>query len=262
LQDHFVMIDSATRTNGTDSDYSVEFPMWREVVELELLQASIPNSMHTVAGTLVFSEGGSDITATVPSGIYTATELGVAVSAAMNTVAALQRYVVSIDKATQAMTLAVQTPLTRTVFEVKGGTVLPFLGLVPASGATTYTGGAVNVTPHPYIFLHVTNIPTRVVGMGGAQGCFLPIFFDERPRKLFTSSNDMQYVVTFSPPLDLSHLDISWKTWDGQPVQFHGQSHQLVVRISTWTGSVRPQPRSHVLEIPRLDIHPDLARGN
>lgn len=261
LQDHFVVVDSSTVT-GTSQAYRVDFAAMREVVELEFLQASVPNSSYNVSGVILFQErsGAATLTASIGGVFVTMAALASALTSALNTVAVYQTYAVTVQADTSVLTIAVVNAVAQSYLALAASPLLTQLGLVPGVGLVQSGVSAVSLQPHPYLLLCLDNVPTRT--LTASTNCFLPLLLKPGERTYFSSLTDMKYVVSFVPPLEsLTHLNVSWKTWDNQPVDFHGLSHQLIFRIATWTGSVRPQPRSHVLEIPRRDpIDPDLAR--
>jgi hypothetical protein len=269
LQHHFVMIDSTHRNVQEfpdPSNYRIPFSTpFKEVAELELIQASVPNSVYTITSTnqtILFREetdtllGSAPIkTATVPIGMYSSAQLLAAVEQAMND-AGSRLYQVTQEPATQHVILAIRTPGPSQVFSVDpASTLLGLLGFSGAlTGSTSYRSTkALANTPHPYVLLHLDNIPSRMIGSHtSSQGALLPIFLNVPyfERKVFSSTHEFQHVVHFVPPLEsLTFLSISWKTWDNHAVSFGSQNHQLLFRISTWTGTVRSIPRTHHLEV-------------
>lgn len=273
LQNHYVVIDSNARNLSeypSESNYRVSLPTsFKEVVELELLQASVPNCIQTVTATanvIVFQESADTLLsvaptlrATVAPGVYERADLLSAVQTAMNAVSSFS-YRVTLQPNTHRITVARHAPGASDVFTLHADAPQS-LATVLGFDARTYTGNTsyeadrpYEDQPHPYVLLHLENVPSRVMGSHTAcTGAYLPVFFDHGTplwsRKVYSSALDFQHVVTFVPPLEsLSVLHIHWKTADNEDVPFSGQNHQLVFRIATWTGTVRNVSRIHHLE--------------
>ena len=72
---HFVYVDSRSRINGTDSNFSylINLPPNESYDRVVVLNAQIPKSYYLVeapANTFILIEGASTVTVTVPSGDY------------------------------------------------------------------------------------------------------------------------------------------------------------------------------------------------
>lgn len=271
LQHHYILVDSNHRDlREFPSSSHYRYPLstsLKEVVEIELVQASIPTSVHVVTqenNRFAFVEEQDSLVSTAPvkevsiePGTYTVNQLLTALQQAIQSLSSFT-YSVTRHSITGKVTIGLSVPTSSSVFRILGDrphSILPLFGfekMIYRDQTSYESPRSMNLFPHSYIMLHLENIPSKLIGHHGNG--YIPIFFSSSmgswDRKLFSSSSDVSHILHFTPPLDsLSFLMIHWKTWNNEEVYFSDQSHQLLFRVATWTGSVQSSSRVHHLEV-------------
>lgn len=267
------MLDS--RDRNTDSfpdpnDYYVDtYDVFRNVTSVGLMAAVIPNTVYNIydgINQIHFEEtNGVELIGVIEPGNYDNTTITTAVKNALeNTVGANSGYTVTIDTATDKMTIvsdllggggvfnlnfagdAVKKGIDGTNVSYQQGSVGPYIGFAPTdlSGVNTYTGtGVVNLNTLPYMLLFIDNLE-KYESTTEPHRAFCQILRNSlgteggsnttsgQPYTLHTHRSFIN-VKHFSPPLaKLDRLKIRLTDYYGNVLNFNGADHSLLLEIS------------------------------
>jgi len=261
IKRHNLVIDSRDRNTTAypkEYNYQIDFDeAYKSITAIELVSASIPKTeylINSTNNTIYFSEnGGSLITATIPTGNYTEATLATAIDNALET-AGTDTYTVTVDTTlTNKFTITKSSGTlelffdggeeqhgtsTRTVY--KENSIGPIIGFTATdlSGAATYTGqNQYNLSGPSYVLLKLLNIDNldgvhnKSVSKSFAK---IPLDANQRDYKFFKSQSDYIVRKVFMPPLSrLSQLNIEFRNYDNSFYDFGGLPHTLHFKVET-----------------------------
>ena len=104
---HKLLIQSKDRISGTASDFIIQVPSMTKVREVNLVSASIPNTIYNITAannTIYWNAGSGPLSATISPGAYSVTLLTVALTTAM-TAANPNEYSVSYNYTTMKISI-------------------------------------------------------------------------------------------------------------------------------------------------------------
>ena len=256
-----LVIDSRDRnTDNYPNEYKYQIDLdriYKDIVSIELVSANVPKTEYLINSsnnTIYFTEnGGSELTAVIPTGNYTPTTLATAIKDAMEAVGA-DTYTVTADETlTNKFTITKSSGTlglnfnggtetyglsTRTVYRNSSiGSVIGF-SPIDLSGVATYTGqNQYNLNGPTYILLNIDNLDNLWgVHNNAVTKSFAKISLDTNQSnyKYFKSQNDYIVRKEFSPPLaKLAQLNIEFLNYDGSFYDFNGLPHTLYFKITT-----------------------------
>jgi hypothetical protein len=102
-----LLIQSVDRISGTTDDFVVKIPPLMGVGQVSLLSASIPNTLYNITATnntIYWTRGGA-LSATIPAGAYSVTDLCLALATAMDTADGVETYQVSYSPVTMKISI-------------------------------------------------------------------------------------------------------------------------------------------------------------
>jgi hypothetical protein len=102
-----LLIQSSDRMSGTADDYVVKIPLLMGVGQVSLLSASIPDTLYNITATnntIYWTRGGA-LSATIPAGTYSVTDLCLALATAMDAADGVETYQVSYSPVTMKISI-------------------------------------------------------------------------------------------------------------------------------------------------------------
>ena len=263
MKTHHLVIDS--RDRNTDNypnsyEYSIDLDyIYKDIISIELMSANIPKTEYLINSSnnlLHFIEdSGSELTATITIGNYTASTLATEIETQLET-SGSGSYTVSADSTTtNKFTITLDSGATTFDLLFDGGTethettirtiykensIGPIIGFsrTDLTSGTTYTGdNQYNLNGPTYILLKIHNLDN----LNGVQNksinkSFSKIILDteQSEYKFFKSQSDYISRKDFSPPLSkLAQLNISFVNYDNTFYDFGNLEHCLYFKVVT-----------------------------
>lgn len=253
-----LLIDSRDRDYSlypNSNSYKLDFNRkYRDVVAIKLTKGMIPHSGFYVSSqnnTIYFSEGTTNLTASIVTGYYTQAELFTAIETAMDA-AGSNTYSLALtsDQKRNVIITATDTfklqflSATGEYLENCMGRLLGFALENSATAATTQTGThpfCENIDEEPYVAIHLKEAPNMCsLGRGADQAfAIIPLQStnaDGCGREFFGkhTANTGETVKHYNPPIDtLRSMTIQFKKHDGSLYDFNGKEHFLMFDIYT-----------------------------
>lgn len=255
-----LVIDSRDRnTDDYPNNYNYQVDLdyiYKDVLSVELVSANVPKSQYLINSSnnkIYFTDNGSsELIATIPTGNYTSTTLGVAIGAAMTT-AGTNTFTVTDNTLTNTYTIEVNTGTyelkfdggsetygTSTRTKHRDDSMAPLIGFTAAdlTGVITYTApNQYNFNGPTYILLHIDNFDNlEGVNNSAVTKSFAKIILDTdlNSYKYFKSQSDYITKKEFSPPLaKLAQLNIQFRNYDNSFYDFSGLEHCLYFKVTT-----------------------------
>jgi hypothetical protein len=106
-----LLIQSVDRMSGTTDDYVVKIPPLMGIRQVSLLSASIPNTLYNITATnntIYWTQGGT-LSATIPVGAYSVTDLCLVLVTAMDSANGVETYQVSYSPTTMKISIICTT---------------------------------------------------------------------------------------------------------------------------------------------------------
>lgn len=248
--------DRNTSAYPSNSSYQIDLDViYKDIISVELISAIVPKTQYLLNSsnsTIYFNEGGSEISATVSSGNYTATALGTALGNAMTTSGG-QTYTVTPDSTTtNTYTISASgtfslifvgdtvtyNETTRTNY--KTNSIGPVIGFSKTDfvTSTSHTGdNQFNLNGDTYVLLHIKDFDNLFgVHNESVSKSFAKIMLDtpQSEYKFFKSQTDYITRKEFSPmKAKLSQLNIKFLNYNGSEYDFGGLEHTLCFKITT-----------------------------
>lgn len=262
-----ISIDSRDRNTDSYPDpnmYQIDFgDTLKNVFSIELLSAIVPKSDYNINSnnnTIYFSEnGGSEITASIPEGNYTITELLTAIGSAMTSSSGLSwTYTATYDSKTNKITITTGNVIrifelyfiggtekygessTRSTYKLYSiGSTIGFTR-TDLTGSYTYTGtNQYNLTGENYLMLKMENFGTMIgteTSNKSISGAFTKINLNVSQNEFKYYNNGQEYIskLEFGSPIGkLSQMNIRFYNYDGSLYNFNGMEHSLFFRIKS-----------------------------
>jgi hypothetical protein len=157
-----LLIQSADRVSGTTDDFVVKIPPLTDVGQIGLLSASIPNTLYNITtNNTIYWTQGTDLSAVIPAGAYSVTDLCLALATAMDAAAGVETYQVSYSPVTMkisiictsAMVLRCTTETAAMWYE------LGFDTTADTASATSHTADSVlRLDPPAFVMISISEI--------------------------------------------------------------------------------------------------------
>jgi hypothetical protein len=102
-----LLIQYVDRISGTTDDFMVKISPLMGVGQVSLLSASIPNTLYniTMTNNTIYWTQGSTLSATIPAGAYSVTDLCLALATAMDIADRVETYQVSYSPVTMKISI-------------------------------------------------------------------------------------------------------------------------------------------------------------
>lgn len=266
----YIVVDSRDRNHDDYADpnnYRVDLERdINDVVSIQLVSAEVPKSeyvINTSNNKIYFQElntqvsGGTYLTATIPVGNYTITELKTAIETQMDAIGTAN-YTVTINSSTNTINISSDlsgVDLFNFLFqgdnEVHGNnnnprstyrdnSIGPVIGFsrTDLSGASNYTGDLqYNLDGEKYVMLHLRNIPMIDGISDGVQNAFHKITLNTSESTKYYQEGDYQIVKKLNSPIKrLNELEISFRNYNNDLYDFHGLEHSLTFKVTSIKG--------------------------
>jgi hypothetical protein len=266
----YIVVDSRDRNHDDYADpnnYRVDLERdINDVVSIQLVSAEVPKSEYVINASnnkIYFQElnaqvsGGTYLTATIPVGNYTITELKTAIETQMDAVGTAN-YTVTINSSTNTINVSSDlgsVDLFNFLFqgdnEVHGNnnnprstyrdnSIGPVIGFsrTDLSGASNYTGDLqYNLDGEKYVMLHLRNIPMIDGISDGVQNAFHKITLNTSNSTKYYQEGDYQIVKKLNSPIKrLNELEISFRNYNNDLYDFHGLEHSLTFKVTSIKG--------------------------
>lgn len=240
-------------------DYVIEFPEYKEVVNIQLLTATIPKSSYNInsSNNLIHFEetNGMTLSATVTPGFYTIGDLMTAIGNVMTAASgAGVTYTATYSSTTNKVTIS-SNAVGPTIFNLifYGGTqtyengtrtiykdrsIGPVIGFknVDQTGSLTYTSqGIYDLSGEDYLLLHINDFDNLDATESAVQNAFAVIPLDVAlgSVKYYNVLSHFKNIKHFSPPKSFRRLHIQFKDHNGNFYDFNGLDHSLLFKILT-----------------------------
>jgi hypothetical protein len=111
-----LLIQSKDRIVGTPDNFSIKIPPIEDLKTVNLLSASIPNTLYNVTSTnnTIYWNRGGALSATLAPGAYDSATLSAALKTAMDTADGVQTYTITFSETTMKLTIACTAAFTLT----------------------------------------------------------------------------------------------------------------------------------------------------
>jgi hypothetical protein len=103
----YLLIQSVDRMSGTTDDYVVKIPPLMGIGQVSLLSASIPNTLYNITATnnTIYWTWGGTLSAIIPIGAYSVTDLCLALTTTMDSTNGVETYQVSYSPTTMKISI-------------------------------------------------------------------------------------------------------------------------------------------------------------
>ena len=260
LKTEYLVVDS--RDRNTDEypdpqDYIISLERdYKDVISVELISANIPKTQYLINNSnnkLYFDDGTGTVTATIPIGNYTISELTAEIKTQMDAASGSKTYTVTSNSKTNKITIAVNSGTYSLIFN--GGeenyenssrtkyvdsSIGPIIGFSRSdlSGSATYTGqNQYDLNGPTYVLLWIKEFEQlKGVHNSSVTDSFAKIVLDTdiSSYKYFKSQNDYIAKKNFRPLKGrLSRLNIKFYNYDGSEYDFGGLNHTLYFKLIT-----------------------------
>lgn len=261
-KDYYILVDSRDRNYETHPDsnnYEIELDTtFKDVLEIELLSASIPKSEYNINGsnnTIHFDVGGTEYTAELAVGTYTSlSTLLTDLKAAMDSSGSGLTYTLTSSTLTNKITISATGAFdllfnggtekygaeTRNIY--KENSIGYNLGFkrIDLTGASTYTAQNIyNIEGENYVLLNIRdleNLSSTDISKSSIRNSFTKINLntDLNTTKYHTITNDYETKLIFKTPRNkLADMEISFYNYNGSLYDFNGLEHSLYFKIRT-----------------------------
>lgn len=260
------LLDSRDRNHNlypNTNNYSIKLDRTiRNVISVELLQATLPNSEYLINdsnNTIHFQEIiGTTLTAQIPIGNYTiesiiATQLQNAMNHPSN--GASSTYNVTFDTLIQRFTISSDRTGGSGIFILKFSeisssiaSVIGFSNIDLSNSGTYTTQNTPNLIPDRSIYMNISaNTKDSFDNIEGIQKNFdkfiqlsltsdfgqYTFWINPKPSSLLDSNidKDNNYKLIFNPPISIEKLNIEFKKYNEDLLNFFGMEHSLLFRF-------------------------------
>lgn len=251
IQSEFISIDSRERdVNMYPEPNKYRYVLLREyhnVISIELITAEIPTTQYNINvnnNNIYFQETDTQdyLTATIPTGNYTLSQLKSAIETAMNT-ASVSGAIYSVDITTYALQNKVRlisdlggsSTLFNLLFNIDNnmGSVLGFSPVLLTNNSSYTSDRVVNLSGEQYVLLKLDNIKNIQGQNKYIQDGFAKISLNTKEtNRFFTTNSDYTAIKMFANPVSsLAYLDISFCSYLGL-YDFNGMDHSLTLKIT------------------------------
>jgi len=266
----------ATDANGMllplNSSYSVQLPdSLKNVISVKLVTAEIPLSFYqfnsstrtpfmSVNGTMSFKHGsGSTLTASVNGSFATASALGTAVAAAMNTAANVNTYSASVSATTGLLTITNSAvgftlyPATDALSTNTNWGLAYYLGFLKTGSYVSPSAGESVSGVHPVIFQPYTSLlmelnlfnkidETSTTNRSGNKDAYfakIPIAgIAPFTNYYFPEASNFINQTTLNPPLNkVQTLNVTFRFHDGSRPYFLNAEHSFTLEFEILEGT-------------------------
>lgn len=242
MSNQFV-INSKDRTSGTSTNFVISFGSAQNAGGLKLVSAQIPNTIYNITSDnniLDFDDGGGAITATVPVGSYTITNLLSTLKTLMDAASAPQNalvFTLTLSNITHFVTIAATgnfSLLFATGANV-ANTIRQQIGFAgtDVAGSATYTGTLVPRVSEPfYLQIRITELRDGVVDTGANDSDFnIPINVNSGEIIAYNeNSGYLQQRLFRGKPLTFTTMTVILIV-DGTETDLNGAEWSFVMRI-------------------------------
>lgn len=248
-------IDSRDRENASttsQNSYRVRFDGVEQVIAMQLISSSIPNTEYSVNSTnnkVDFYNGSTTYNITLTAGTYTAADLADELNTQMNTAVGTGfgvTYTVSYDSTTKKFTVSNVLPGSHQFLFATGANAansaaqpLGFSAADTTLAATTTSDQQVNLLGEPFVYMRLIGIGNLLTSSSTSEA-FAKIEFSVPPANVAYNQHVAE-VRRFSPPLpSLDHLDVRFEKLDGTLYDFNEFDHSYTIRLWYLTGPREP----------------------
>lgn len=258
LNEEILLIDSKDRNYDLfpyPNNYILKLgTTYKDIYSIELISAILPKSNYVINSynnTIIFNEGGSDITVSIESGNYTISTLLSTIKSAMDTAGSLT-YTLSNNTLNNKITISATGTFsllfdggeenyydgeTRTIYPENS--IAPVLGFSRSdyTGLSSYTGeNMYNLLGENYVLLYIKDLENLkgsvVSNVIHDNFCKIQLNVDNTTFKYYTEEADYISKKLYNPVLaKLDRLTIKFYTYNGDLYDFNGLEHTLQFRI-------------------------------
>lgn len=264
--DDYIVVDSRDRNHDdyeNSNNYRIDLKKdIQDVISIELISAEIPKSDYIINlnnNKIYFQEtnlhvsNNTYLTATIPIGNYTISELKTEIENQMSLIG-IANYTVTVDNKTKLINISsdmsgvnVFNLLFKGVDEIHGNnnnprstyrenSIGPVIGFsrIDKVGFSNYTGNSqYNLEGERYIMLHLRNIPIIDGISNGVQNAYHKITLNGNITRYYQHT-DYQIIKKLNNPIKrLNELEISFRNYNNDLYDFHGLEHSLTFKITS-----------------------------
>ena len=229
------VIDSRNRAQGTSSNFRIIFDQpIQKISKVKLLHCSIPSTHYNVRtdyNTLIFNEGGPNLTATMTDGAYTIADLQAEIKLQMEAVGA-NTYTVTYDARTMKLTITATGN-----FSIIGTLSDSFLDVtgydaIDTTSALSHTANDV-VDLHPFKYAQIEIPELSLIGSSNNNTKFtfiVPIEVNRSDVHFFNAEDNFNQF-TLSSQCNINYLSVIVKDQDNNIVDLNGAPWFMILNI-------------------------------
>ena len=264
IKNDIIVIDSRDRDTiayTSNSNYQIDLDEeYKNILSVELLSIDIPKTQYLINNTnnkIYFKiASGNEISATVPIGNYSITELLAALKSSMDALSS-ENFTITSSTLTNKITIQNGTEFSlifstvsyneeldelhlSPIYTEKINNIGKLLGFPITSNITValntdlISPNQYNLNGPTYIILHINEFENLFGKKSSIKKGFakIPLDATQSQYKYFKNTQDYHVVKEFSPPLSkLGQLNIRFLNYEGAEYDFGGLEHSIVLKI-------------------------------